>query len=231
MLRVSIFQKNLQRGLDLDSLKQLSFLKSDFLLLPEYFYADGKIKNYSDALRGSKEAQAWLRRLSKAYKGAIIGGTMMYEDGGSSRVGTPIVKQGEIIDWYNHKILNRREARLCSPGEREEAFILSGVRFLVISYEDLQDKEHIEAVAKGNVRLLFAIINIFPERGNANTKQELIALAQKYGLYIVLCCAVSRSFQGELSGCSLVASPQGLSWHSSEQERSKELLRTVLLSP
>ena len=109
IIQISVFQKNLEEGLNLSDLKALSSLKSHFLLLPEYFYADKNTQNYQDMIERSSRAQDWLVKLSGRYKGVIIGGTLMREQ--DKRIGIPILKGGEIVQWCEKNCLSEEERK------------------------------------------------------------------------------------------------------------------------
>ena len=232
ILRISIFQKNLQERLNPSALKDLARLKSDFLLLPEYFYANDSVTDHRTLLDAQERAQSWLLNLSKTYKGSIIGGTFVYNNGEGSRIGIPIVYNGQIVDWYDKHKLDTTEKKIASKGKGDGIFILKGVRFAAVLYNDITNKGFWEKLEQEGIKLLFVLANFESPAPQKEIKEKLLPAATKHALNIVLCCAVGKSFQfsGTLGGCSAAFTPYGLSWQVSSEEEDKQFLKTVMLS-
>ena len=232
ILRISIFQKNLNERLNPSTLKELSRLKSDFLLLPEYFYADTSVTDHRTLLDAQERARNWLLNLSKSYKGSIIGGTLVYDKEEGSRIGIPIIRNAQIVDWYDKHKLDSTEKKIASAGSGEGIFILGGVRFAAVIYKDITQKGFWEKLAKEEIKLLFVLASFEGPAPHKEIKEKLLPIAKKYATNIVLCCAVGKSFQfpKALAGCSAVLTPYGLSWQISPEEENKQFLKTVMLN-
>ncbi|MCB1316199.1 MAG: hypothetical protein KDK27_09610, partial [Leptospiraceae bacterium] len=159
ILKVSVYQKPLNEGLNLTILKKLAALKSDFLVLPEYFYLDSNIKDDQALLDRSQFAQDWIQKLSDAYHGVIIGGTILRTDESASksvlRCSTPIVSNGEIIDWYNKRNpVDYDFEKKTSAGGEEGVYILSGHRFAVLNGRDLMQTDEIARLAADGIKII-----------------------------------------------------------------------------
>ena len=236
ILRVSVFQKDLTEKLNLSTSMSLSQLKSDFLLLPEYFYADPSVTDHKTLLEVQERSQNWLLNLSKSYKGSIIGGAFAREKGKLSHIGIPIIQKGQIIDWYNKRKLNAIERKIASPAPAPESnegiFILGGARFAALTYGDSKGKGFWERLLEEKVKLVFLLSNFETPAPREKIRMELIPIAKKYNLNMVLCCGVGKSFQFSepLGGCSSVITPYGLSWQVSTTEEKKQFLKTLMLN-
>ena len=233
VLRVSIFQKDLTESLNASTLKSLSRLKSDFLLLPEYFYADSNIKDQQALLDTQERAKNWLLSLSKSYKGSVIGGTFVHDEGEGSRLGIPLVQNGEILDWYDKSKLDENEKKVASPNKNGEGiFILGGVRFAVSSYSDTSERAFWEKLSQDEIKLIFLLSNFENSTQQKKIKEQLLSIAEKHILNIVLCCGVGKNFQftKTLKACSAVITPYGISWQISRAEEKQQVIKTVLLN-
>ena len=188
--------------------------------MPEYFYADASITDHRTLLDAQEWAQKWLLNLSKSYKGSIIGGTFIYDKGEGSRVGIPIMHNGQVVDWYDKHKLSDIEKKTASIGSGDGIFILRGVRFVAAAYRDIMQKGFLEKLVQQEIKLLFLLANFEGPAPQKEIKEKLLPLAEKYALNIVLCCAVGKSFQfsGNLAGCSAVLTPYGVSWQVSPEE-------------
>ena len=93
-------------------------LQSDFLLLPPYFFADDNLKSLDALKEKFRYAHDWLLKLSKVYKGVVIGGTLLRNEDGSKNtyVSTPILKNTQVIDWYNKRHLDDHEKNNAKEG-------------------------------------------------------------------------------------------------------------------
>lgn len=239
ILRISIYQKNLEERISPTTLKDLARLKSDFLLLPEYFYVDKSITDPRSLVDAQERVQNWLIDLSKSYKGSIIGGTLLRSEKGGSRLGIPILRDGKIVDWCDKHELDEMEKKIGSVGKNEgdDTFILGGVRFATLTYTDLIQKGMLEKLAEKKINLLFLLASLEASnsrstRSHGKLSEKLLSIAEKYSLNIVLCCAVGKSFRfsKKLLGQSALVTPRGISWQVSAQEKDKAILKTVMLS-
>ena len=230
-VKVSIFQKDLRERILPETLKKLNGIKSDFLLLPEYFYADERVKNYEDLLKLELTTISWLQKLSKIYKGTIIGGTIVHSDGDNKKIGIPIIRNGHLISWYHKTKLSTAEKKIAVPGDDSAIFILGSIRFALQTYADLSSKSYLKKLSQEQVKLVYVLGNFGNETSKEMVSENLLSLSKQYDFNIVLCCAVGKSFQckDELRGYSLVATPHGVSWQISQEETKEQIIKTVIL--
>src|SRR5690606_26419025 len=116
LVKVTIFQKLLSDGLNLATFKKLAAVKSDFLLLPEYFFAYGSVKDPRDLKEKTRFALDWLIKLNGSYRGVIIGGSVVLEENGHLYNATPVISGGQIVDWYRKRHLTENEKKFLTPG-------------------------------------------------------------------------------------------------------------------
>jgi len=233
IVRVSIYQKALNEGLNLTILKKLSALKSDFLLLPEYFYADQGVRDQKALIDKSQYALDWLLKLNETYKGVILAGGVARdsEREGQRYFSAPVVYDGQLVDYYDKRRLSPAEASFGEPAPEEHpsVFILGGYRFGVLAGADAADPERLKLLAKQGVRILF-LLSSGPEFQKSSRIDGLMEASREHDLYISLCCATGSLLGDPASGRSLVITPAGVSWRVSEQESDKEILKTVLVN-
>lgn len=235
MVRVSIFQKSLQDGLGPAAFKKLAGLKSDFLLLPEYFYADATIKDHKELAERGQFALDWLLKISDSYKGIIIGGSIALKEKDLYYNAMPVIADGVVVDWYRKRNLTEHEAKLLTPGKDPGIFILKGFRFGTLICADVFKREYYDELAKSDVHLIFTVMNSPKREETADDKhardEELfLKPARENRQYIAKCCSTGTIFNRPLQGRSLVATPTGISWRVSPQEEGQEILKTVLIN-
>ncbi len=228
IVKVSIYQKTLDDGLNLSTLKKIASLKSDFLLLPEYFFADPAVKDHSALVDKSTYAQDWLLKLNDAYKGIILGGSMIRKGDEGQFASVPIISEGKIVDWYDKRELSGNEKRYLKAGDGAGIFILGGFRFGVLAGGDAT-KKNLEELADQDVKLVF-ILDTRESYDESRDDQPLLDLAGDRGMYIARCSGAGHIFGTALSGRSLVATPAGISWRVAPQEEDREILKTVLIN-
>ncbi|MFN3605496.1 MAG: carbon-nitrogen hydrolase family protein [Leptonema sp. (in: bacteria)] len=235
ILKVTIFQKNLNEGLNLNLIKKLSSLDSDFLVFPEYFLVDLSVKTYDDLKNRSKPAIEWLTKLSNSYKGIIIGGSLIKEDQGKFYNSCPVVYKGDVIDWYSKRELTEEESKYLTPGLESGIFILNGIRFGVLICNDVNNHQLLKELHENSVSLIFVIVASLKKEETIETKykrdEELfLNPAKKYHQTIIKCSSVGNIFKKPLQGRSLLATPLGIPWRVSPEEEDKEILKTLVIS-
>lgn len=235
IVRVSIFQKYLPDGLNLSILKKLSAVKSDFLLLPEYFYADENMKNPQQLLDRSQFALDWLSKLSDAYRGVVIGGSVVIEEDGKLFNACPVLYEGSIVDYYRKRNLTDQEAAHMSAGQEPGVFMLAGHRFGVLICADILKPELLKELSELDVRMVFSVFNSPKRQETDEDKNErdeslFVQPAKDFNLAIAKCCSTGSIFGNPLQGRSLIATPGGISWRVSPPEEDREILKTVIMN-
>ena len=230
MLHVSIFQKDLGENLNLTTFKKLASLKSDFLLLPEYYYTDPRIKKYEEIIQRGSEIQVYIQKLSKTYKGAIIGGTFLYTQNNKQYLGIPIISRGAIVDWYDKQILSKEERRLANTKENDGIYVLSRSRFAIRAYSDLENKRSMDLLFEQNIKLVFLFGNFLCAAKDPRKSKHISKLTGELNANVVLCSGVGENYQGKFIGRSMTTTPHGVSWRVAEAEANEQLLKTVMVS-
>lgn len=229
IVKVSIFQKSLQDGLNLATYKKIAALKSDFLLLPEYFFADQSARDLRSLADKSMFAHDWLLKLGDAYKGIILGGSILRKTKEGLFASAPIVSDGAIVDYYDKRLLSADEQKILTPGDGPGVFILGGFRFGVLLGGETSNPAHIAELAAQGIRIIF-IMDTRSAFDEAEDEEQLLKPAAEHGLYITRCCGTGQLFGGTIRGRSLVASPTGISWRVAPQECEQEILKTILVN-
>ncbi|HQI19830.1 MAG TPA: carbon-nitrogen hydrolase family protein [Leptospiraceae bacterium] len=234
LVKISIFQKSIHEPLGPSTFKKLTGLKSDFLVLPEYLFADASVKDQASGIEKSKQALDWLLKLSDSYKGIIIGGSVIIEEDGKLYNATPIVSDSKIVDFYRKRNLTQNETKHLTAGTEAGVFILGGFRFGVLICADVLEPKLIDELAEMGVKLVFAVMNSpyreeTVEEKKARDEKLFCAPAAKHGLVIAKCCGVGTTFGRKIQGRSLVVTPTGISWRVSLGEEDSELLKTILV--
>ncbi len=235
VIKVSIYQKTLPEGLNLSVYKKLSALKSDFLVLPEYFFADSSSRDFESLSEKSQYAKDWLLKLNDAYKGIIIGGSIPYLDKDQMTAATPVIYGGTVVDWYKKRSLNTQESAFFKPGRESGIYILGGQRFGVLLGGDITLEGALEELASQGIRLVFSMHASYKkeetqEEKNARDEQMFVRPAAAHGLHIVKCSATGHLMGQNLQGRSLAVSPAGISWRVAPHEENNEIVKTLMLN-
>ncbi len=238
LIKVSIFQKNLNEGLNISVLKKIVSIKSDILVLPEFFYADNNIKNFLDLKYAGKNALDWLLKLNQTYKGIIIGGSILIEKENTLYNASPIIYNGDVIDWYYKRILSEEEKNYIKPGNDYGIFILNHTRFAVLIGNDAKQIQFYEELKQQNVNLIFIVNLNYNEY--ANEEENLKDFIEEHKFYeklakemqfnIIKCDAVGTYFQKKVLGRSLLSTPRGISWHSTFNEQENQILKHIMIN-
>lgn len=234
LVKVTIFQKLLPDGLNLTTFKKLAAVKSDFLLLPEYFYADASVKDPRDLKEKTKFALDWLLKLNNSYRGVIIGGSVVLEENGRLYNATPVISGGQIVDWYRKRNLTENEKKFITPGTDAGIFMLGGHRFGVLICNDVRHRPYLDELAGQDVRLVFSVFNSPYREETIEEKymrdEELFCTpARENGQCIAKCCSTGEIMGHRLQGRSLVATPRGISWRVPPAEEDRQILKTVII--
>ena len=233
IIKITIFQKNLCDGINLSIIKKLSAIKSDFLLLPEYFYSDAAVDSFASLKDKYNFSADWLGKLDESSRGIVIGGSMVYEHEGVKSIVAPVLSDGAIVDKYSKQILTKPEAAYATAGNMLSTFILGGQRFAVVLGDEIYHPQIQEQLKADKISLVFSLSMIF-ESDKLITAEEdeqrISEIAKTNGLNILRCCSVGTFMGKKLQGRSLAVNPDGVSWRTSQDEESRELIKTVMIN-
>lgn len=216
-------------------LKRLAALKSDFLLLPEYFYADKNSASFKQLREKNQYTKDWLTKLNDAYRGVVIAGSLFREEEGFAHISAPVLSGGEIVDWYDKRELSNPEQEVARQGSESSTFILGGQRFAVLLGDEIYNAGYVAQLAENDIKLIFvlALLNgASPSDAEAiKADEERIAdLAREHQIHFVRCCSTGTFMGKPVHGRSLVAGPSGITWRISPEEEGTELLKTIMLN-
>lgn len=234
LIKISLFQKAIPEPLGPSAFKKLSSLKSDFLVLPEYVFADSSVRDHASGLEKSRAALEWMTRLSDAYKGIIVGGTVILEEDGKLFNACPIVYGSQVVDYYRKRHLTEKEKNFFAPGAEAGVFILGGFRFGVLICADVLKPETLDELASMGIKLVFTVMNSPYKEESVQAKRErddrlYCQPAARHKMVIAKCCGAGSTFGQRIQGRSLVATSSGISWRVSPDEEDKEIIKTVIV--
>ncbi|PJZ69354.1 amidohydrolase [Leptospira perolatii] len=226
-VKITLFQKDIPQPVSSDQRSKLSKEKSDFLLLPMYFPGGGTGSPESLASR-SKGLLDELLAISEVYKGVIVGGCMFRKDDeGALRISVPIVQNVVLVDWYDVKDLSP-EDQPAKPGSGENVLILGGYRFGLFAGKELEDGERLNRLKSENVNLAFHI-DCLSDNGidYSDDLKKYSEISSKYGLFLLRSSGFGSVFGKKRIGRSLLSTPTGVTWKVAENEKEKEIIKTV----
>lgn len=235
IFKVSIFQKSLPNGLNLSIYKKLASLKSDFLIMPEFFYADSSLGCVKDAMERGQYALDWLLKLNDSYSGVIIGGSIFHREAEACYSAVPIISEGQVVDWYRKRALDKEETPFVTPGNEPGIYLMRGQRFGVLIGKDALNVDYYKELADQGIRLIFSISNFTPETLNGSSLEEwedevFVKPARDHQLNIIKTCSTGTLFGQSLIGRSMVITPNGITWRVSANETDQEILKTVMIT-
>lgn len=229
IIKISIFQKSMQEALNLSLYKKLAGVKSDFLVFPEFFYADSNLSDSTMLVDKSQYAIDWLQKLSDSYKGAIIGGALFLTENEQTYAASPILSGGSIVDSYKKRNLSELEGfDPVQKGEEPGIYMLAGQRFGILLGNEVLDPAYYEELADQDVRLIFAIRRI--EEPEKDDTELMLETARKHNLFIVQCNPTGSFLGQKLKGRSMVIAPTGISWRVAPHEEDSEIVKTVMVN-
>ncbi|MDV6235680.1 amidohydrolase [Leptospira ellisii] len=230
-VKVTLFQKNLNRPIGEDLKGKLNKEKSDFLLLPEYFPFYESEANAEQATDKSKLYVDELLQISEYYKGVIIGGSIFRkDDAGMPRISIPIIQGIVVADWYDKQNPAPSENGVV-PGDGERIFIMGGLRFGIAAGKEIGDSKRFEELKSQNVNLLFHCdFTREKESTHAQDLERYAKLSAQYGIFIARAGGFGSVLGESGIGRSLLSTASGVNWKVAEAEKQKEVLKTVTVN-
>ena len=229
LIKVSIFQKNLNEGLNINVIKRLLHAKSDMMVLPEYFSADVNVKSLQQIQDRTKSTLDWLIKLNHTYKGIIVGGSVIKrEEDGKMFNACPIIYNGDIIDWYYKRNLSNEEKNILTTGTEPGIFILNNIRFSVLIGEDVLQESFFKELKEQGIKLIFIVNKSFKE-DSINYEEILMKHSKDNQQVFVKCDAVGSFLDKKLKGKSMLVHPNGISWHVTEQEQEMQIYKEIMV--
>lgn len=231
IIKITVFQKNINTDISRDQKQKLITQKSDFLILPRFCPTIAKVSEKS-TLHNHKIYVDKLLEISEYYKGVIIGGTILREVNGKLYESCPIIQDINVIDWYDARIPEKVGDLPVSSGDSESIFILGGVRFAILIGNESKNESFLSHIQSEKVELLLNTSSIFTyetEPSDYLTDLDLYSdFSKTYSLNIVRASGIGRLFNNkELSGRSFYSSTSGVKWKVASFENQNEIIKTV----
>ncbi|MEM7183042.1 MAG: amidohydrolase, partial [Spirochaetota bacterium] len=218
IIKVTLFQKNINQDITRDQKVKLISQKSDFVIFPEYFPYTAQWNEKSPTDNSSIYVDRLLE-ISEYYKGTIIGGSIIREENGKLYHSCPIIKDVALIDWYDIKSVEAQKDRTSvnlTEGQGEGIYILNGVRFGITLGADILREEFLQFYQKEGVEVVFnplatPLLNNTAEKKQYDKDLEhYAALSKEYALNLVRVCAIGDAFGSSYSGRSLYCGESGI---------------------
>lgn len=231
IIKITVFQKNINTDISRDQRQKLISQKSDFLILPRFFPTIAKITEKS-SISNYKIYVDKLLEISEYYKGIIIGGTILREVNGKLYESCPIIQDINVIDWYDARVPEKMGDLSISAGESESIFILGGVRFAILIGNESKNENFLSHIQSEKVDLLFNSSLIYSSDSEPAEYQRDLDLysefSKNYSLNIVRSSGIGKLFNNkELSGRSFYSSNTGVKWKVASFENENEIIKTV----
>ncbi|MCB1180313.1 MAG: amidohydrolase [Leptospiraceae bacterium] len=231
-IKISIFQKNINKELTKEQKSKIASQKSDFLLFPKNFpFSDGWSSNQEEK---EKKYIDQLLEVSEYHKGVIIGGSIFRKKDNNWIESVPIVQDLNFIDYYDISSDSSIGNIMIKGIESESIFILGGVRFAILAGNDVFNKSHLEKISGEKIELVFNPISLIVNNENTLPYQDDLDkyadLCKEYKLHIIRSCAIGSFGEIEFLGRSFYASETGIKWKVAESESKSEILKTVNVS-
>ena len=231
IIKITVFQKNINTDVSRDQKQKLISQKSDFLVFPRFFPTIAKV-NEKNTLHNNKIYVDKLLEISEYYKGVIIGGTILREVNGKLYESCPIIQDINVIDWYDARVPEQMGDLPLAPGESESIFILGGVRFAILIGNESKNQNFLAHIHSEKVELLLNTSSIYNSDTEPSDYQKDLDLysdfSKTYSLNIVRASSIGRLFNNkELSGRSFYSSNTGVKWKVASFENQNEIIKTV----
>jgi len=231
IIKVTLFQKDINTPLTKEDKNKISSQKSDFLIFPRFFPQTEKSSALIDHLEYSKKYLDMIMEASEHHKGVVIGGTMLRKENGLLIESCPIVQDVNLVDYSNLRSGDTIIGLKIAKSDSEPIHILNGVRFAILPGVDFDNAEYREFVAKEKVELIIQPAVIFNSLDDsANYLRDLkryAEIAKELNLNIVRVTGIGNLGGKELSGRSLHASPVGIRWKVADFENKTSIIKTI----
>lgn len=234
ILKVTIFQKNINVDITRDQKQKIISQKSDFLIFPEFYPFYGKLpeKHPSEYERIYTDK---LLEVSEYYKGVIIGGSYIRQFENAYYISCPIIQDLRLIDWYDKRSIEKIKNLKLGTGSMEGIFVLGGIRFGILLGNEINHSEYLDHLKKEKISYLFNPSSVLSdsESEELQYKEDMNLygnLASQYDLNIVRICGLGKNLNNEpLSGRSLYSCSTGIKWKVAFHENQAEVIKTVAI--
>lgn len=237
IVKVTLFQKNITTDITRDQKQKLIAQKSDFLLFPRFFPHIGKVTE-RNILSNHKFYIDKLLEISEYYKGVVIGGSIIREVDGKIYESTPIIKDINIIDWYDRRLPEKVGDLKISDGQSEHIFILAGLRFALLIGEEIRNDEYLSNIQSEGVEIVFNPCSVLVSELEASLYNRDLdyynEMSRKYSLNLLRASGLGKFFDREMSGRSFYSTSSGVKWKVAAFENQLEIIKTVninIMSP
>lgn len=228
-IKVTIFQKNINIPFSKEQKAKIAAQNSDFLILPRFFpFFDGWSSQQETK---EKKFLDQILEISEYHKGVVIGGSIFRKDGKNYIESYPIVKDVNLIDYYNLRSEDSLGNIKVMPCNSEFIFTLNGIRFAVLPGRDLHNPELFEQVKSEKIELIFNpdFTELSPQEAQVYNSElsTYTNIVKDTSLQIVRVCGIGNFGEFVLSGRSFYATPSGIRWKVASTENQIEVIKTV----
>ncbi|MDX1961108.1 MAG: hypothetical protein SFU98_21240 [Leptospiraceae bacterium] len=231
IIKLTIFQKNINTPITKDEKTKLASQKSEFLVLPRFFPHTESIQALVDHESYSKKYLDMILEVSEYHKGVVIGGTMLRKEKNNYIESCPIVQDVNLIDYANLRSLDTVAGLKISKSESESIHILNGVRFAILIGKDFQNQELRQVILKEKIELIIQpeLLFLSPDDNDTyqNDLKEYASVAKELNSNIVRVSGVGTLAGKTLSGRSLHASKEGIRWKVADYENNNSIIKTI----
>lgn len=228
-VKITIFQKNINSTISKEQKVKLISQNSDFLVFPRFFpFLDGWSSKQETK---EKKFLDLILEISEYYKGVVIGGSIFRKEGKNYIESFPIVKDVNLIDYYNLHTGDSLGNIKILPSSSECIFTLNGIRFAILPSKDFQNPKLLQQVKEEKIELIFNpdFVELSPQE-NQIYNQELSHysnISKEYQFQIVRACGIGSFGEFVLSGRSFYASTFGIRWKVAPTENQTEIIKTI----
>ncbi|MEE9443664.1 MAG: carbon-nitrogen hydrolase family protein [candidate division Zixibacteria bacterium] len=237
MLRkIVIVQCDVGRELSLDENLAIFKQRPDFVILPEYFNVNPKLRdtrqNSLDTLRRLK----YCGILAERFETILISGTAIESYENEFFNTCHVFDRNDIVGTYRKTNPTANEQKnYISPGQNQIIIEINNVRVSVLICADVLYQANFDRLRSLQPDIVF-IPTTSPYRPHEHEKVKFardnnifIDGARRSGAYIIKCCAVGELWGGKLQGRSLVAAPWGILNRIAPQDENRERIISTTL--
>jgi predicted amidohydrolase len=237
MLRkIVIVQCEVGRELSLEENLIIFKQKPDFVILPEYFNVDPKLRDTGYNFLNTPRHLKYCTILAERFETILIAGTAIESDKNKFYNTCHVFNRNDIAGKYRktNPTANEQKNQI-SPGKDQTIIEINEIRVSILICADVLNPDNFDRLRELQPDIVF-IPTTSPYKANENEKDKFardkniyVDGAQRSGAYIIKCCAVGQLWGGKLQGRSLVAAPWGILNRIAPQDECKERVISTTL--
>ncbi|OGF66424.1 MAG: hypothetical protein A2Y62_15900 [Candidatus Fischerbacteria bacterium RBG_13_37_8] len=226
---IAICQKKLGSFLNDEEKEAMHNFNPHFLCLPELFFVNDNMKNYTDASQFHNEGKEYLRVLSLQLMTVVIGGTLILKENNNFKSISYVFEKGEEIGHYAKINLTENEKRNgFVKGIGHFHFKRNNLTCSILICNDIFSEQGFHWARENKIDIIFmptgspykpaeTVAEKFQRDNNLYT-----AMAEISNGVIVKVCGIGTVFEQRLQGRSLLASPKGILYRVAPEQEMEE---------